>query len=534
MNFRARKNALRLAGITLVVLLPVALALWLAHLRAISDTRAHLHAFAQLVLDKTEIVIKDVDAAREEALTWAGLICSADHRANMLNIVRGHLYVADLIYASEDEFHCSTAMNMKQHWIMDAANYTRSTNIAIYYYRDTPFYSGHKMVYMRKGNYVAVVNPLSYSEVMSTDSHLQFGLFDTVTNQFFSLSQQADAKLFEQLISNKETNFQVNDRYYAIAQSSVRPIAIIVSTSSQRIFQEWYHQITLTLPLGLICSVIILLMWSRTRQQFNSPARMLQRALQKRQLCLHYQPIVDIKNGTCVGAEALLRWPGFNGPIMSPVEFIPLAEKEGLIARVTDYVIEELYQDLGEFLAAHPELYISINLSASDFHSARLIALIEQKNRQFGVKAQQIKIEVTERGVIDVTKTAPVVQAFRRSGFEIAIDDFGTGYSNLHNLYSLNVDMLKIDKTFIDTLTTNSTSHLIVEHIIEMAQSLRLKIIAEGVETPEQISWLLKRNVQFCQGWYFAKAMSSHELISWVYEAEVKTLLREANPATLV
>ena len=96
----------------------------------------------------------------------------------------------------------------------------------------------------------------------------------------------------------------------------------------------------------------------------------------------------------------------------------------------------------------------------------------------------------------------------------MAIDDFGTGYSNLHNLYSLNVDILKIDKSFIDTLTTNSTSHLIAEHIIEMAQSLRLKTIAEGVETAEQVSWLLKRGVQFCQGWHFAKAMPPREFMT--------------------
>ncbi len=154
-----------------------------------------------------------------------------------------------------------------------------------------------------------------------------------------------------------------------------------------------------------------------------------------------------------------------------------------MIERITDYVVEEVFTDLGHFLAAHPDLYVSINLSASDFHSSRLIALISDKARFYSVRAQQIKIEVTERGFIDVPKTTPVIQAFRRAGYEVAIDDFGTGYSNLHNLYSLNVDILKIDKSFIDTLTTNSTSHLIAEHIIEMAQSLRLKTIAEGVET---------------------------------------------------
>lgn len=108
--------------------------------------------------------------------------------------------------------------------------------------------------------------------------------------------------------------------------------------------------------------------------------------------------------------------------------------------------------------------------------------MIHEKTRQHSVLAQQIKVEVTERGFIDVPKMTPIIQAFRQAGYEVAIDDFGTGYSNLHNLYSLNVDLLKIDKSFVDTLTTNSASHLIVEHIIEMAQSLRLKIIAEGLK----------------------------------------------------
>jgi sensor c-di-GMP phosphodiesterase-like protein len=203
---------------------------------------------------------------------------------------------------------------------------------------------------------------------------------------------------------------------------------------------------------------------------------------------------------------------------MSPTEFIPLAEKEGMIERVTDYVVDEVFNDLGDFLSVVPNLYISINLSASDFHSSRLISLIANKARDYAVRAEQIKIEVTERGFIDVPKTTPVIQAFRQAGYEVAIDDFGTGYSNLHNLYSLNVDILKIDKSFIDTLSTNSTSHLIAEHIIDMAQSLRLKIIAEGVETAEQVAWLLKRGVQFCQGWHFAKALPPQEFKRWVQQ----------------
>lgn len=516
MSHSARRKVLRIVGTIMVVLLPVMLALWFAHIRAVKETGGQLRAFAQLALDKTEVVIQQVDIARNEALKFNGQICSPAHRQNMLNIIRGRLYVADLIYAKGDHFLCSTSLTLDTPYIIPAAEYTRAPDISIYYYRDTPFYNGYKMVYMQRGNYAVVVNPLSYSEVMSDDPSLAFGVYDTVTKAFFSVSQNADAKTLATLVQNNDFNFQQDHRFYTIAHSGKRPIAIIVSTSSDRYFSFLYHQATLTLPLGMICSIIILLVWSRTRQEFNSPRRLLHRALLKRQLRLHYQPIIDIKTGLCVGAEALLRWPGFNGPVMSPVEFIPLAEKEGLIERVTDYAVEEVFTDLGNYLAANPNIYISINLSASDFHSSRLIALISDKARHYSVRAAQIKIEVTERGFIDVPKTTPVIQAFRQAGYEVAIDDFGTGYSNLHNLYSLNVDILKIDKSFIDTLTTNSTSHLIAEHIIEMAQSLRLKIIAEGVETAEQVTWLLKRGVQYCQGWHFAKALPPQEFITWI------------------
>jgi len=515
MNRSARRKMLRVVGIIMVVMLPVMLALWFAQLRAVSETSAQLRTFAELALDKTELVIQQVELARSDAEKYQGELCTPGHRQYMLNVVRGRLFIADLIYAEGQNFLCSTAITPEQPYAIAAANYKLKPDVAIYYYRDTPFFTGYKMTYMQRGNYVVVVNPLFYSEVMSTDYSLSWGVYDTVTNAFFSVSQKANVSLLNSMIRHKESSFQKDGRFYTIVKSDKRPIAAIVSTSSKRFYEILYHQATLTLPLGMICSIIILLMWSRTHRELNSPGRLLHRALNKRQLCVHYQPIIDIKNNQCVGAEALLRWPGFNGQVMSPAEFIPLAEKEGMIERITDYVVEEVFNDLGHFLATSPHLYISINLSASDFHSSRLIALISDKARHYAVRAQQIKIEVTERGFIDVPKTTPVIQAFRQAGYEVAIDDFGTGYSNLHNLYSLNVDILKIDKSFIDTLTTNSTSHLIAEHIIEMAQSLRLKTIAEGVETDEQVSWLLKRGVQYCQGWHFAKAMPPQEFMTW-------------------
>ncbi|SNY73180.1 EAL domain-containing protein [Enterobacter sp. CC120223-11] len=515
MNQSARSNVLRGLGVIIVVLLPVMLALWFSQLRAESETHNQLRTYARIALNKTESVIHQADLARDAAERYTGAICSPEHQKQMLNIVRGRLYVEDLIYAENNQFICSTSVRPAQRWSMPAPNYRRGPAVAIYYYRDTPFYPGYQMTYMQRRNYVAVINPLSWGEIVTDDSSLAFGVYDTKTNAFFSVSENTNPQTLKPLIRDVDYAFQSDGRFYTIARSERRPVAVIVSSSDSRYYQNLRHQTTLTLPLGLICSILLLLVWSRSRRRFNSPKRLLQRALNRQQLRLHYQPIIDIKHNECVGAEALLRWPGFDGPVMSPAEFIPLAEKEGLIEQVTDYVVEAVFADLGDFLQNNPKLYVSINLSASDFHSSRLIAMISDKAQEHRVRAQQIKIEVTERGFIDVAKTTPVIQAFRQAGYEVAIDDFGTGYSNLHNLYSLNVDILKIDKSFVDTLTTNSTSHLIAEHIIDMAQSLRLKTIAEGVETAEQVNWLLKRGVQYCQGWHFAKAMPPQEFVQW-------------------
>ena len=520
MGYSTLRKILRIGSIILVVLLPVILALWLAQLRAKAETLDQLRSFSRLALQKTEMVIREGIQARARGIQYKGSPCSPRHQRYMLDIVHGLIYIEDLIYAEGNRFLCSTSVHPDKAWSIPAADYVKQPDLSLYYYRSTPFYPGYVMNYMQRGNYVVVVNPLSYSTFVSNDRDLSYGVFDTKTRLFFSVSNNTTIATLSRAVQGltNETFFQQDGRIYVVVYSTVRPVAIIMSTARGDYFHNLYRQLALTMPLGVLCSVLLLLAWLRTRRWYNSPRRMLQRALKRRQLCLHYQPIIDIKNYCCVGAEALLRWPGPDGPVMSPVAFISLAENEGMIAQITDYVVEEVFADLGEFLAGHPQLYVSINLSASDFHSPRLIAQISQQAQRYAVRTEQIKIEVTERGFIDVPQTMPVIEAFREAGHEIAIDDFGTGYSNLHNLYSLNVDILKIDKSFIDTLTTNSTSHLIAEHIIEMARSLRLKTIAEGVESREQVAWLQKRDVQFCQGWYFAKAMPSQEFIHWLAE----------------
>lgn len=505
MSHRARHQLLAFPGIIFLVLFPIILSLWIAFFWAKSELNNQLRTFAQLALDKSELVIRQADLVSDAAERYQGQVCTPAHQKRMLNIIRGYLYINELIYARDNHFLCSSLIASVNGYTIAPADYKREPNVSIYYYRDTPFFSGYKMTYMQRGNYVAVINPLFWSEVMSDDPTLQWGVYDTVTKTFFSLSNEASAATFSPLIHLNDLTVQRNGYLYATVYSTKRPIAAIVATSYQRLITHFYNHLIFALPAGTLGSLVLLLLWLRIRQNYLSPKRKLQRALEKHQLCLYYQPIIDIKTEKCIGAEALLRWPGEQGQVMNPAEFIPLAEKEGMIEQVTDYVIDNVFRDLGAYLATHTDRYVSINLSASDFHTSRLIARTNQKTEQHAVRPQQIKFEVTEHAFLDVDKMTPIILAFRKAGYEVAIDDFGIGYSNLHNLKSLNVDILKIDKSFVETLTTHKTSHLIAEHIIELAHSLGLKTIAEGVETEAQVNWLRKHGVRYCQGWFLRR-----------------------------
>ncbi|WP_187433131.1 CSS-motif domain-containing protein, partial [Serratia marcescens] len=134
-----------------------------------------------------------------------------------LNIVRGRLYVEDLIYAQGNQFICSTTLHPEKSWVMPEPDYQRKPDISIYYYRNTPFYPGYNMTYMQRGHYVAVINPLSYGEIVTDDQSLAFGVYDTKTNTFFSVSENANLAALAPLIRDHEYAFRRDNRFYTIA-----------------------------------------------------------------------------------------------------------------------------------------------------------------------------------------------------------------------------------------------------------------------------------------------------------------------------
>jgi len=272
----------------------------------------------------------------------------------------------------------------------------------------------------------------------------------------------------------------------------------------------WMLPISLALGLGIGFQVFLL---ARQRQSMDAE---LHGALRRGEMQVLYQPIFDLDSRNCVGAEALLRWRRPDGTLTSPDLFIPMAEDTGQIRQITDFVLQRLFDQLGQLLRSNPQLYISVNLAACDVMVPRIGEVIARLLARHRVSAHQIAFEVTERGLVDALVARDNLQSLRDLGHQVLIDDFGTGYCSLAYLQTLPVDCLKIDKAFIDALGHDAASSGVAPHIIRMAHALQLKVIAEGIEYEAQASYLSSEGVKFGQGWLFAHALSAVQLIELI------------------
>jgi sensor c-di-GMP phosphodiesterase-like protein len=265
-------------------------------------------------------------------------------------------------------------------------------------------------------------------------------------------------------------------------------------------------------PVGLLAGLALAgSVFLLARTQLSIPSA-IKAGLRRQEFFVLYQPIVDLQSGKWVGAEALLRWRSSLGELVDPDFFIPVAEQSGQSMHIAQRVLELIARDTGAFLKHHPEFHIAVNLSAADLHSPHLPDRLDGFLKATGAAPANVGVEMTERAFIDVGVAREVMRALRAQGFSISIDDFGTGYSSLSYLETLEVDHLKIDKSFIEAINTDAPISHVVQHIIKMAKSLKLALIAEGVETEAQAQFLRERGVEYGQGWLFGKPMKFAEI----------------------
>jgi diguanylate cyclase (GGDEF)-like protein len=255
----------------------------------------------------------------------------------------------------------------------------------------------------------------------------------------------------------------------------------------------------------------------------------LRRAIERQEFTLHYQPKVSLTTGAITGAEALIRWTHPTRGLVAPAEFIPIAEDCGLILPIGNWALRESCRQGRAWAdAGLPAAAIAVNVSAVQLHHENFLDGLFAILNETGMDPRLLELELTESVLMkNAESAAAILQVLRERGVQVAVDDFGTGYSSLSYLRKFPVDALKIDQSFVHQIGTNGDDAAIVTAVISMARSLKLRVIAEGVETVEELAFLQSHQCDEAQGYYFGQPMPSQEFAELLERGLLETVAAE-------
>jgi diguanylate cyclase (GGDEF)-like protein/PAS domain S-box-containing protein len=256
----------------------------------------------------------------------------------------------------------------------------------------------------------------------------------------------------------------------------------------------------------------------------------LRLALERKEFTLYYQPQLDLKTGDIVGFEALIRWPHVQRGMVVPMAFIPLAEETGLIGPIGEWALHRACtQARGWQALGYPQLQVSVNCSAQQFRLEGLVDMVARTLRETGLSASSLELELTESIIVEHTEHVMArFKALDEIGVKLSIDDFGTGYSSLGYLKRFPIHELKIDQSFVRDISSDPDDAAIVSAIIAMAHGLGLRVVAEGVETTEQLAFLRKLGCDRAQGYYFSRPLPAEEIEPFLRNWKSQPLLARA------
>jgi sensor c-di-GMP phosphodiesterase-like protein len=513
------RKAVALTAVALSALLaiagPILLALYYARKQGLEAETSHVLAYARDVLFRAEgaadQVADGIDRLVAEARSDP---CSEASMFLMRRIDLASSYIQAIGHVSDGRLACSSVGHHAPGPDLGPVDLVTPAGTAIRVNAKFPATGETRFLVLERDGFAAVIHRDIPIDATTVEKDVSLAVFSWDPKQNLSTRgfvKPEWLKAGEQpgIYTFMDSGYLVasvrSKRYYAGAVAAV-PVASV----EQRV----ESLALLLVPIGGAAGILLALAILRfVRLQLAMPA-LIRSGLRRNEFFLAYQPVVDLRSGRWVGAEALIRWRRPSGELVRPDVFIKVAEDSGLIEQVTRHVLKLIARDAGNLFARHPGFHIAINLSPADLKNPRTVELLRRLARAVKAEPQSLIVEATERGFMHADAVSAVIGEIRTGGMRVAIDDFGTGYSSLSYLQSLEVDFLKIDKSFVDTVGTDAATSQVVSHIISMASDLHLEMIAEGVETEAQAKFLRERGVQYAQGWLFGKAMPLAEIVS--------------------
>jgi sensor c-di-GMP phosphodiesterase-like protein len=436
--------------------------------------------------------------------------CAASHISTMRILTLNIDSVSEIRYQENGQVKCSSWGRVATRISETPFDYRTSDGLDIAFGIRPIDGIAKKMTALHLGSHTVLVPPSQFSAIGILPK-TSLALF-TPEGHVFSMRNEVDLEFARSHLGGDTRGLDDGLMFARVVSGDV---VAIVSEPVTALYASLQSELMLLLPIGLFISAFIVGIVVFMSRRRLSPRAELELAVQNREFVVHYQPIVELKSNICVGAEALVRWKLPDGSLVRPDLFIPLAEETGLIQPITDQVFEALVRDLGPLLVGNYGLHISVNLCAEDIRTGRFLEMIPAKLQGTGIHTNQIWLEATERGLIDIDAARQTLARAREAGHAVAIDDFGTGYSSLQYLEGLPMDALKIDKSFIDTIGRATATSSVTGHIIGMAKGLGLFTVAEGIETEEQAAYLRDKGVDLGQGWLFSKALAADDFIAF-------------------
>lgn len=514
------KHTLVLAAALVVaaIVAPIGAALHYAGRQAQLDEQAYLESLASEVLRRAVLTRQQIVAAVEGLQSLgAAPPCSAPAMLRMRQLSMASLYLQAVGVVRDGALVCSSLGMHEPPIALGPGQGRTATGLRAWVGVELPIIPGQKFnVYADAQGNAAIVHPDQIIDIVVRGPDVVLAV---VVNDpgFVARARGTVQPEWVRGLGAPGRHQADSGSHTVVIQSSSREHNISGLAAAPRAHLEgrMRNLAWVLLPIGtaaglLLAAAVVLV----TRQRLSLKSE-LRTALQRGEFFMRYQPMRDLRDpggGRWAGAEALLRWRRGDGTLVPPDVFIPVAEQAGLIQDITRHVMALVARDTAGLLRRHPEFHVSINFSALDLRPGGPIEHLGPMLARMQAPPGALVVEITERGFVDAAVARPLIRRMREMGVRVAIDDFGTGYSSLSALESLEVELLKIDKSFVDTIGKQAATSQVVHHIIEMGKALKLDMIAEGVETQEQADYLRAHGVQYAQGWLFGKPMPVEEL----------------------
>ncbi|MFV2092590.1 MAG: EAL domain-containing protein, partial [Hyphomicrobiales bacterium] len=308
------------------------------------------------------------------------------------------------------------------------------------------------------------------------------------------------------------------DDYVEVRQDSQQFPLSATATIPRSELLAAFEQVTAFAKIGGgIMGVIMLVLGGAVARRLLTGQNEIGDAILAGEFIPFYQPIVDAHTGRVSGCEVLVRWRKPSGELVRPDLFIPQAESTGQIIEITRQLMHQVSRDMAPICAVQPDFYTSLNLVAEHFTSNEIVSDIRQKFSTGAMTPANLVVEITERRpLLDMDRAKMVIESLQRLGVRVALDDAGTGHGGLAYIQSLGMDIIKIDRMFVEAIGTDAPSAPIVDALVDLGKQLQMTIIAEGVETESQFAYLQERGARYFQGFLFSPPMPIGAFVKFI------------------